>query len=87
MACGHLHQLRPAWGARAWLLPSAQELGVHMCNLYVQNALCVCVSWWPLGPCGYAHVWPHGLRASLMGEMAWVCAQVIVPCSQAEKPL
>lgn len=32
MACGHLHQLRPAWGARAWLLPSAQELGVHMCN-------------------------------------------------------
>lgn len=77
----------PAWGARVWLLRFAQELGVHMCSLYVRNALSVCVSWWPFGPCGYAHSRPPGLRASFMGELAGMCTSIVVPCSQAEKPL
>lgn len=55
--------------------------------MYMQNGLFVCVPWEPLGPWGCAHVWPHGLRISLMGELAWMCAQAFVPCSPAEQPL
>lgn len=56
----------PAFCSRTWC--------AHVQSVCAECPTCLC-SWWPFGPCGYAHSWPPGLRASFMGELAVVCAQ------------
>ena len=85
MACRHLRQLRPAWGARVWLLRFAQELGVHMCSLYARNALSVSPGG-HLDPVGM-HIHGHLASEPHSWERWPVCAHALLcPAPRQRSP-